>query len=165
MSWNDVCDSVCPVARSLAVVGDRWTLLILRELSMGSRRFDDIQAQTGMSSHLLSTRLKRLEADGVIERQAYSERPPRYEYVVTSMGKELDALLLLLRSWGTKWLPPHEGSGPAVTLTHRETGEEVPDGWHQIYLDDYKGVLSPDFQDERDANLAKFQASKRQAKA
>lgn len=76
MSWDEVCESVCSIARSLSVVGDRWTLPILHELAVGSQRFDEIQAHTGMSSFLLSTRLKRLEKDGVIERRLYSERPP-----------------------------------------------------------------------------------------
>src|SRR5947209_15441482 len=108
MSWDDVAESLCPIARACSVVGDRWTLLILRELALGTRRFDDLQAQTGMSSHLLSTRLKRLEQDGVIERALYSERPPRYEYERTAKGKELDQVLLLLRAWGLK----HGGYGP-----------------------------------------------------
>ncbi|CAN5154628.1 hypothetical protein BH10PSE17_BH10PSE17_03640 [soil metagenome] len=103
MGWDSVSDSACPIARSLAIIGDRWTLLILRELALGNHRFDSLQARTGMSSHLLSTRLKRLEADAVIERRLYEERPPRYEYHATPKGRELDPLLSLLKTWGRKW--------------------------------------------------------------
>ena len=96
MGWQDVGASLCPVARALAVVGDRWTVLIVRELFLGTRRFEDFQAQTGMSSHLLSTRLKRLESDGIVRRTPYSERPPRYEYRLTPKGLDLYPLLLSL---------------------------------------------------------------------
>ena len=128
MSWDEVCESVCPIARSLSVVGDRWTLLILRELSMGSRRFEEIQAQTGMSSFLLSTRLKRLEKDGVIERRLYNERPPRYEYHATAKGKDLDEVLLFL---GELEEVACRANAPALRLepllllaTHRRTGSQ-----------------------------------------
>lgn len=86
MGWSEVGETVCPIARTLAVVGDRWTVLILRELFLGVKRFEEFQAQTGMSSHLLSTRLKRLEADGIVVRHLYSDRPPRHEYRLTSKG-------------------------------------------------------------------------------
>ncbi|MDB5850898.1 MAG: hypothetical protein JWP29_4650, partial [Rhodoferax sp.] len=103
MSWDAVFESVCPIARSLSVLGDRWTMLIMRELSMGVHRFDEIQAQTKMSSHLLAARLKRLEQDGVIERRPYNERPPRFDYHATAQGRELDPILLAFRAWGMKW--------------------------------------------------------------
>lgn len=170
MSWDDVCDSVCPIARALSVVGDRWTLLILRELSMGSRRFDEMQAQTGMSSHLLSTRLKRLEKDEVIERRLYSERPPRYEYYVTSKGKELDPLLLMLRSWGMKWGGYEVDEEPAVKLVYRPTGEIADAAWRPpvsdkpVTLDDFEGTLGAAFRAEREANRSAFHAAKKPAK-
>ena len=78
MGWSEVGDTVCPIARALAVVGDRWTVLILRELFLGVKRFEEFQQQTGMSPHLLSTRLKRLEAEGIVVRRPYSERPVRH---------------------------------------------------------------------------------------
>jgi DNA-binding HxlR family transcriptional regulator len=107
------------------VVCDRWTLLILRELMLGTRRFDELQAQTGMSSHLLSVRLKRLEKDGISRATLYSKRPPRYEYRRTAKGKELDPILLLLRSWGLK----HGGYGrneeAPVRMLHKQTGKLI----------------------------------------
>ncbi|MCC6609566.1 MAG: helix-turn-helix transcriptional regulator, partial [Burkholderiales bacterium] len=103
MGWSEVGETVCPIARALAVVGDRWTVLILRELFLGVNRFEEIQAQTGMSSHLLSTRLKRLEGDGIVARRPYSDRPPRHEYRLTDKGLDLYPLLLSLKAWGEKW--------------------------------------------------------------
>jgi DNA-binding HxlR family transcriptional regulator len=93
----------------------------MRELGM-SRRFDDIQAQTGMSSHLLSMRLKALEEDGVIERRLYNEKPKRYEYYKTQKGKELDSVLVAVRAWGLKWGEYSEGEGASV-MTHKTTGQ------------------------------------------
>jgi len=75
----------------------------MRELFLGTKRFDDIMAQTGMSSHLLSARLKRMEGDLLIERRRYTDCPPRFEYYATTKGKQLDAVLLVLRAWGMRW--------------------------------------------------------------
>jgi DNA-binding HxlR family transcriptional regulator len=159
MSWDEVDESVCPIARSLSVVGDRWTLLILRELSMGSTKFDEIQAQTGMSSFLLSTRLKRLEADGVIERVPYSDRPLRYEYVTTAKGKELDPVLLALRGWGMRWGGYRKNEAPAVDLKLRRTGETIGADW-------VPGKADSPFTFERcDAKVGRKFAAERQGRA
>ncbi|PRY04473.1 helix-turn-helix domain-containing protein [Paraburkholderia sp. BL25I1N1] len=163
MSWDAVCESVCPVARSLAIVGDRWTLLIMRELVLGVHRFDELQAQTGMSSHLLTTRLKRLEADGVIERRLYNERPPRHEYHQTQKGKELDPILMALRSWGQKW-ELGEDSQPAVKLVHKKSKKvikhlwEAPNGGKNFTFDDVECVMSEDFAAEREERRTDFQS-------
>lgn len=125
MGWQDVGESLCPVARALAVVGDRWTVLIVRELFLGTRRFEEFQAQTGMSSHLLSIRLKRLEADGIVRRERYNERPPRFEYRLTAKGLDLYPLLLSLKAWGEKWSSLPRRSEPALTITHRACGHPV----------------------------------------
>ncbi|BCL94368.1 winged helix-turn-helix transcriptional regulator [Ralstonia pseudosolanacearum] len=125
MGWSEVGETVCPIARTLAVVGDRWTVLILRELFLGVKRFEEFQAQTGMSSHLLSTRLKRLEADGIVVRHLYSDRPPRHEYRLTSKGLDFYPLLLSLKSWGEKWGGFKAKTAPALTITHRQCGHET----------------------------------------
>lgn len=125
MGWAEVGDTVCPIARALAVVGDRWTVLILRELFLGTRRFEQFQTQTGMSPHLLSTRLKRLEADGIIEQRPYNERPPRHEYRLTDKGMDLYPLLLSLKSWGEKWSGLEKGASPALTIIHRDCGKKT----------------------------------------
>lgn len=125
MAWAEIGNSVCPIARALAVVGDRWTMLILRELFLGTRRFEEFQLQSGMSPHLLSTRLKRLEADGVVSRRLYSERPARHEYRLTHKGLDLYPLLLGLKSWGEKWGDFEEAAEPALVITHRQCGHET----------------------------------------
>lgn len=170
MSWDGVCESLCPIARALSVVGDRWTLLIMRELMMGVRRFDDIQAQIGMSSHLLSTRLKRLEEDGVIERRLYNARPKRYEYLATEKGRALDPLILMLRSWGLTWGGYAPDDAPAATLVHKQTGELVDADWRpptegpRFSFDDVDATLSPAWAAEREADRVRFQnARKRRA--
>ena len=164
MSWDEVSDSVCPIGRSLGLVGDRWTLLILRELGMGSHRFDELLAQSGMSSHLLATRLRRLEQDGIIERRQYSERPPRFEYHATQKGKELDPILMMLRSWGRKWegdMPPGE---PSARLVHKKSGIELDDLWQiprggaqGFTFDDVEATMGPTFAAEREARRVAFQ--------
>lgn len=128
MNWEEISRSICPIARTLAVVGDRWTLLILRELAMGNSRFDELQAQTGMSSFLLSTRLKRLEHDGVVERRQYTERPPRFEYFATDKGKEFDAILLSMRDWGVRWTDYPDGEPLPIAVVLRHSGEEILPG-------------------------------------
>lgn len=125
MAWTEVGDSVCPIARALAVVGDRWTVLIVRELFLGARRFEEFQVQTGMSSHLLSTRLKRLECDGIVQRRPYSQRPLRHEYRLTEKGLDLYPLLLSLKAWGEKWGGLEPQAAPAMVITHRQCGHTV----------------------------------------
>lgn len=103
MGWDRIGESECSVARSLAVVGDRWTFLLIRNLFGGARRFDQLQCNMQVSPHLLSMRLKRLEEDGVIERVPYQERPRRYEYRLTEKGQDLYPVLVKLGEWGAKW--------------------------------------------------------------
>lgn len=123
-NWSEVGETECPVARAMAIVGDRWTVLILRELFLGSRRFDDIQAQTGASSQMLTTRLRRLEADGLVARTPYSQRPPRFEYRLTEKGKAFQPVIFALRAWGETWCK-EPGEELAVHIRHRSCGSEV----------------------------------------
>jgi DNA-binding HxlR family transcriptional regulator len=97
-------DRFCPVARSLDVVGDRWTLLILRDLSLdGPRKFQDfLDSLSGISPNTLSGRLKALEKHGVVERRFYEEHPPRAEYVLTSKGQALRPVVRALHDWGER---------------------------------------------------------------
>jgi len=94
----------CPIARSLAVIGDRWTILILRDLvRFGPRKFQDLQhSLSGISPNTLSLRLKRLEEAGVVERRFYEQHPPRAEYVLTDVGRELRPVLKALFEWGER---------------------------------------------------------------
>jgi DNA-binding HxlR family transcriptional regulator len=117
-------DTLCPVARSMAIVGDRWTVLILLKLFSGCSRFNEIQAQTGATAQMLATRLKRLEADGSLEQNVYSQRPVRREYKLTPMGRDFYPIILALRAWGETWCKrPREPI--AVRMTHSACGTEV----------------------------------------
>jgi DNA-binding HxlR family transcriptional regulator len=97
---------VCSIADALALVGDRWALLALRELSFGVTRFNDIQANTGAPRASLSARLRSLEAAGLVTRRRYHERPPRDEYLLTEAGTEIGPVLRELRRWGERHAPP-----------------------------------------------------------
>ena len=94
----------CSIARALEVVGERWTLLIVRDVFLGRRRFDQLQESLGIARNVLTDRLNRLVEEGILERVPYSERPVRYEYRLTSKGLELNVALTALRQWGDKHL-------------------------------------------------------------
>jgi DNA-binding HxlR family transcriptional regulator len=115
-------ETLCPIARAEDVVGDRWTVLVLRELFMRNHRYDEIQAQTGGTPQMVAARLKSLEADGMVERRAYNERPPRFEYHLTAKGQAFYSVVLALRAWGETWCKsPQEGL--AVRYTHQRCGQ------------------------------------------
>jgi DNA-binding HxlR family transcriptional regulator len=92
----------CSIAGALDVVGEKWSLLVVRELFLGVRRFSEIAANTGAPRDILTTRLRRLEELGVVERSAYSDRPPRYEYRLTLSGRDLMPVILALKQWGDR---------------------------------------------------------------
>ena len=94
----------CSIARALEVVGERWTLLIIRDVFLGRRRFDQLQESLGIARNVLTERLNRLVEEGILERVRYSERPERFEYRLTDKGRELNIALTALRQWGDKYL-------------------------------------------------------------
>lgn len=102
---SNLYDLPCPIARALDVIGERWTLLILRELALeGPRKFQDLQrAFRAISPNTLSARLKTLEEAGVVERRFYDQHPPRAEYVLTEKGEALRPVLRALREWGERY--------------------------------------------------------------
>ena len=104
----------CSVAAALEIVGERWSLLAVREIGYGVHRFSKIAAYTGASRDMLADRLRKLEGAGVIERRQYSEHPPRYEYHLTEAGRELFPMMLALREWGDKWAV----DSPSVAVRH-----------------------------------------------
>lgn len=93
----------CSIAAALDVLGERWSLLALREIGYGVHRFARIAGYTGASRDILADRLRKLETAGVVERRQYSEHPPRHEYHLTEAGRDLFPVLLALRQWGDKW--------------------------------------------------------------
>src|SRR5215471_20009046 len=94
----------CSIARALEVVGERWTLLIIRDVFLGLRRFDQIQENLGIARNVLTERLNRLVDEGILERVRYSERPERFEYRLTAKGLDLNIALTALRQWGDDYL-------------------------------------------------------------
>lgn len=106
----------CSVARTLEVVGEKWTLLVVRELLWGNRRFDGIVARTGGSRDILAARLRKLEQHGLVERVPYQERPVRYEYRLTDVGASLQPVVNVLREWGDEHLVGPDG--PPVVFRH-----------------------------------------------
>ncbi len=129
MKQETTGETLCPLARAAAIIADRWTILILRELRMGNDRFDGIQAQTGMSPNLLTQRLKSMEDNGLIERRLYQERPARHAYCVTDKTRELDAMMLSLRLWGMRHCGLDPKAEGAVTMKHRRTGVIIGKDW------------------------------------
>ena len=120
MKRSSVSHLNCSIAQSLDIVGEWWTLLVLRNILMGQRRFEAIQADLGIARNILSDRLSTLVDNGVLERVKYQDSPPRYEYRLTEMGSELFDVLMTLMAWGDKWLSP---DGPPLLLVHEECGE------------------------------------------
>jgi DNA-binding HxlR family transcriptional regulator len=97
---------VCGVADALELIGDRWSLLVIRELEFGVHRFNDIQRLTGAPREALTARLRKLESVGVLQRRLYSSAPPRYEYELTPAGQQLRPVLAELRAWGERHAGP-----------------------------------------------------------
>jgi DNA-binding HxlR family transcriptional regulator len=100
MKWDTLEDEPCSVARTVSVIGDRWTLLILRDCFLKVRRFEAFQARLGITRHLLAARLKKLVEAGVLKRVAYQQRPARYEYVLTDKGLDLHPVIMGIVHWG-----------------------------------------------------------------
>ncbi|HGY9625663.1 helix-turn-helix domain-containing protein [Pseudomonas juntendi] len=119
MKRSTLADRYCSIARSSAELTDAWSFVILREIFLSNRRFDGLQAQTGMSPRSLTLRLNDLMASGIIERAAYQDSPVRYEYRATDKGRDLWPVLVALKQWGDKWTGPWKGGEPPLTLYHR----------------------------------------------
>jgi len=96
-------DQVCSVARSLEVLGERWTLLVVRDIFHGKRRFDTIQEDLGVARNVLAARLSRLVEEDILEKRPYQERPARYEYFLTEKGLDLWPVMIALMHWGDKY--------------------------------------------------------------
>lgn len=113
----------CSVARTLDVVGEWWTLLVVRDVLYGLHRFDDIQADLGIARNVLADRLRTLVGRGVLERRPYSQRPVRHEYHLTEKGRDLLGVIAALLAWGDRW---EQGpDGPPLTLVHRTCGHDA----------------------------------------
>jgi DNA-binding HxlR family transcriptional regulator len=124
MLRSDYDEQNCSIARTLELVGERWSLLILREAFLGTRRFDEFQGRLGIARNVLQSRLERLTEGGIMRRVAYQERPVRYEYRLTHKGVDLWPAIVALMKWGDQYAAP---DGPPTLLQHKECRGEVDD--------------------------------------
>lgn len=113
----------CSVARTLSVIGDRWTLLIVRDSFLGLRRFEDFQHDLRLTRHRLAARLRKLVEEGILERVQYHYRPRRFEYRLTEKGIDLYPVVVALLRWGDRWMA--DSDGPPIELLHRNCGRHV----------------------------------------
>ncbi len=120
MRWRNVGRLDCTIARTLSVIGDRWTLLILRDVFLGVRRYDDFQRSLRISRHRLADRLGKLVKHGVLRREAYQERPKRFEYRLTDKGRDLYPVIVTIAGWGDRHMAPR--NGPPIERVHRGCG-------------------------------------------
>jgi DNA-binding HxlR family transcriptional regulator len=126
MKRKRFADMTCPIARSLDVVGEWWTLLIIRDALAGATRFDEFR-KTGIADNILSARLELLVREGILERRAYQEHPPRHEYLLTEKGRDLLPVIVALAKWGSSWT---DAPGDPPRLIHTRCGSEVGLDFH-----------------------------------
>jgi len=112
----------CPVARSLERVGDQWSILLLRDAFYGLTRFDEFHKSLGIAPNMLTRRLNRMVEDGLFERRQYSEKPPRFEYILTARGWDFRPVMLTLMNWGNRHFAPE---GASVFLAEKASGAPV----------------------------------------
>jgi DNA-binding HxlR family transcriptional regulator len=120
MRWNEAAEQYCSIARTLGILGDRWTLLIIREAFAGVRRFDDFRKHLDIARNVLTDRLQRLVDAGVFVQQPYQDNPPRSEYRLTEAGRDLHTVMVGLMQWGDRWLAGSKG--PPLVLEHAACG-------------------------------------------
>jgi len=121
MDTEKLSFGICPVGRGLARAGDAWSMLILRDAGLGKTRFDDFQKSLGIAPNILTRRLAALVEAGMLERRRYSERPPRYEYVLTKAGRDYLPVLQVLAGWARK----HFGEGAISELVDARSGRTI----------------------------------------
>ncbi len=120
MRWSDLADQNCSVARSVAVIGDRWTLLILRDCFLGVRRFEAFERRLGISRGIIAERLKTLVEEGVLRREPYQDRPVRHEYRLTEKGLALHPVIMAIVHWGDVHYAGDDG--PPLVHRHKACG-------------------------------------------
>lgn len=126
MLRNDYEGQICALARSLELIGERWTLMVIREVFLGRRRFSEMQENLGIARNVLTNRLQRLVDAGILEKRPYSERPKREQYYLTEMGLDLWPTIVTLTYWGDEYVPLP--GGPPMILRHKgECGGVIDD--------------------------------------
>lgn len=142
MKRTDLSAMSCPVARSLDRVGEWWSILILRDAFYGLTRFDEFQKSLNIAPNMLTRRLQDLVTAGMLKRVQYQDRPPRYEYVLTDLGRDFRPVLLAFVQWGTRNFSPPQG--PAIEIVHADTGR--PARFDLIDLDTGEPVKPEQYQ-------------------
>jgi DNA-binding HxlR family transcriptional regulator len=138
MKWQELAEQQCSVARTLAVIGDRWTLMILRDLFLGVKRFESFRDSLGISRTILTDRLNLLEAEGVVRKLPYQDRPVRHGYHLTQKGIDLYPVLMTIVAWGDKYYT--DDKGPPVVQHHKTCGHD----FHGVlHCSECGGELSP----------------------
>ncbi len=122
MRWKEIKHENCSVARALSVIGDRWTLMILRDCFMRVRRFEDFQKSLGLARRVLTERLAKLVEDGILKKVPYQENPVRFEYRLTEKGLDLYPIMITLVHWGDKHYA--DENGPPILHRHRTCGHD-----------------------------------------
>ena len=120
MKWGELAEQRCSVARSVAVIGDRWTLMVLRDCFLGIRRFEDFERRLGISRSIIAGRLKTLTDEGVLRREAYQDRPVRHEYRLTDKGLALQPVMMAIVHWGDVHYAGE--AGPPLIHRHKACG-------------------------------------------
>lgn len=128
MPYRPFADQNCSVARALELVGERWTLLVMREILLGHRRFAEIKRNTRIAPNILSDRLALLVEQGIVKRRLYSEHPESYEYVPTRKGLDLNPVIIALLQWGDKYAAP--AAGPPRVPVHTVCGHDADPRMH-----------------------------------
>jgi DNA-binding HxlR family transcriptional regulator len=147
MLKSDYPGQNCSAARALELIGERWTLLIVRDVLAGARRFDQMQRSLGIARNVLAARLERLTEEGILEQRPYSLSPPRYEYFLTEKGLDLWPVLVALVHWGDKHAPTP--GGPPIVIEHKGCGGRVNDRricercGKQLEIREARGVPGP----------------------
>jgi DNA-binding HxlR family transcriptional regulator len=147
MLKSDYPGQNCSAARALELIGERWTLLIVRDVLAGARRFDQMQRSLGIARNVLAARLERLTEEGILEQRPYSLSPPRYEYFLTEKGLDLWPVLVALVHWGDKHAPTP--GGPPIVIEHKGCGGRVNDRricercGKQLEIREARGVPDP----------------------
>jgi DNA-binding HxlR family transcriptional regulator len=121
MYSKNICNDPCPIVRSLALFGDTWSILILRDAHAGLTRFDQFRKSLGIAPAILTRRLAALTDEGLLEKHRYSEHPPRDEYLLTTAGRDFLPVLFMIGEWGRR----HRGGGNLVRFLDADTGAEI----------------------------------------
>jgi DNA-binding HxlR family transcriptional regulator len=153
MLGSDYQGQNCSIARALELVGERWTILVLRDVFLGLRRFEQLQQNLGIARNVLAARLERLVQEGILERVPYQERPPRHEYRLTDKGLDLWPVVVELMRWGDRHAAPPQG--PPIVIRHRGCGGVL--GEHRICtrcgeplgVRDVRAEAGPGFREDR----------------